>query len=219
MLSGKSILERLSLEPEEALPEHVLRKYRQSVMHPYWGERGFDNNIVEKWDLGYDPMRNAVTIPYRNHMGRLRGIIRRYLDHDVRVRYKYPKGSKISEILFGAWRSYDMPIFICEGSLDAIKLDQFGMSAVAILGSRISDYQVGELRRMGATDIILMLDNDRAGQEAEAAIYDRLKHEQFVLNLRRVDGKMFGRRKDGVKAKDPGEMKPKKLRALADRYT
>jgi DNA primase len=57
-------------------------------------------------------------------------------------------------------------VVLCEGYTDVIALHQAGMqNAVGLMGTALTDEQVGELARMAST-VLLALDADRAGQEA-----------------------------------------------------
>jgi DNA primase len=56
--------------------------------------------------------------------------------------------------------------FICvtEGSLDTIWLNQNGFPAVSILGATISQVQEDLLLQLPTNEIVLCLDNDKAGE-------------------------------------------------------
>ncbi len=57
-------------------------------------------------------------------------------------------------------------MILCEGYTDVIALHQAGMrNAVGLMGTALTEEQVGELARMAQT-VLLALDADSAGQEA-----------------------------------------------------
>jgi DNA primase len=57
-------------------------------------------------------------------------------------------------------------VILCEGYTDVIALHQAGLTnAVGLMGTALTDEQVGELARMAST-VLLALDADTAGQEA-----------------------------------------------------
>lgn len=136
----------------------------------YWESRGITRETAAIFDLGYDPLGEYVTIPIRNVRGQLLGVIRRFLDPDAELRYRYPKGFKRSTNLFASWlveadEDCDHVVLV-EGALDAIKVWQAGYSALAIYGSSISAQQVRLLRRLGIGQVTLFFDNDAAGRKA-----------------------------------------------------
>lgn len=149
------------------LPESTLDQFTYPT--DYWTHRGFLPETVEAFDLGYDPLTNAGTIPIRDMDGLLLGVIRRYLDEDADPRYKYPFQFKRRMNLFGAWlvaidNECDT-VILTEGSLDAIKVWQAGYAACAVYGNFLSTAQIRVLRRLGITNVVLMHDNDRGGED------------------------------------------------------
>lgn len=169
------------------LPESYLARY--SFPSVYWGpcpstrrppgctghvgckqHRWFTQQTIEAFDLGFDPLNGCAIIPVRNVHGGLIGVIKRYLDDDAPVRYKYIKGFKRSLHLFGSWLvekdSSATTVVITEGALDAAMVWQAGFPAVAEYGSTISRPQIRLLRRIGVQHVILLYDNDKAGFKA-----------------------------------------------------
>jgi DNA primase len=151
----------------DPLPESWLRRF--DFPTAYWQQRGFSPATIDAFDLGYDPMENAVAIPIRNINGELLGAIRRYLDEDVELRYRYPLKFSRSKNLFGSWLADaddSHSVVLCEGAIDAMSVWQAGYPAVAQYGSSISPSQIRLLRRMGFGEVVLFYDNDKAGRKA-----------------------------------------------------
>lgn len=195
-----------SSRKQRAISESILSAYATPGGHPYWQSRGISPEDQITWDLGYDLFHDSVTIPYRDRLGGLQGIIRRNIDPDEPTRYKYPKGSKISRMLFGSCMVESETVFVVEGSIDCIKAHLHGLHAVAILGSSISDWQIRELSRLEAPHVVLMLDRDAAGRRATREISDRLMHERWLFSVRSVPTNLYGKSDEGRRAKDPGAM-------------
>ena len=158
------------LKPEDPPPhmdESVLARYRFPTT--YWRSRGYTRDTVQNFDLGYDPMNNIATIPIRDTEGNLIGIIKRYLDDDALVRYRYPKHFSRSTNMFASWKVKDSDtdhVVLVEGALDAIKVWQAGIPAMAIYGSSITKDQITLLHRLGITKVTTFFDNDLAGEKA-----------------------------------------------------
>jgi DNA primase len=207
-------------------PESLLKRY--SIPTRYWAERGFDKKTVKAFDLGNDPMNDAVTIPLRNDAGQLLGVIKRYLGDDVELRYRYPKGFKRSLNLFASWlleHTDTDTVAICEGSLDAIKCWMAGVPAVAVYGSSISRSQIRLLRQLGVGHVVLFFDNDKAGWAANDLCVGIKHHSRAGRNGERVQSKQYDPHYDlrrwflvsQVKyqkgwADDPGALTPKQIR-------
>ena len=69
ILCRKTRQERLSDETEQKeITEEELDKYR--YIHPYMYERGLTDEIIERFDIGYDRERKEITFPVRDIEGR-----------------------------------------------------------------------------------------------------------------------------------------------------
>lgn len=171
-------------------------------IHPgkdYMSERGFHLDTLEKWEIGYDDISERITIPIRDHEGRLVGFkgrawrdntIPRYMilgDHGNQERYGFQPYQK-SKYVFGLDKikkhidensislySDRMKVFcIVEGELNVIAMDQHGLSAtVGIAGSEFSQTQCDLIKRI-ATEAILFLDNDKAGEKGTKKVIEML---------------------------------------------
>lgn len=145
----------------------------------YWSEvRGFRQATIEKWQLGYDPIKDRHTIPYRSPDGELLGVIQRLGDKEAEaaeIRYIYDKSFNRKESLFGSWAIHSRKIALVEGSTDVLALDDSGsddgvipgIPAAGQYGSSISKAQIRLLHRLGVEEVVLFYDYDEAGKKAE----------------------------------------------------
>ena len=88
-----------------------------------------------------------------------------------------------------------------ESSFDAIRLDQCGMPAVATLGSNVSNIQT-ELLKKYFNDIIVIADNDDAGNSMAKRLQEKLGAKVSVIHLE-------------TKYKDIGDMDDQDIKALS----
>ena len=169
LMRAMSALEAAQLEPiNKPIDERSLGRFA-GTPHLYWKrKRGFTNATCRAFNLGYDPLRDELTIPYRNLYGELLGVIRRRLEDNVYPKYLYPKGVKKNLLLFGIDKVYAGEIdkvALVEGSLDAVWCWQNGIPAVASLGSSLSEEQVDLLHEAGVHTVVLLHDYDLAGRK------------------------------------------------------
>jgi DNA primase len=134
----------------------------------------------------YDRFRARIMFPLRDVRGRVLGFGARAMrderegeQEDRRRGRKTPKYLNTSDNevyhkglhLYGAdvARAHAAragQVILCEGYTDVIALHQAGLSnAVGLMGTALTNEQVGELARMAST-VLLALDADTAGQEA-----------------------------------------------------
>lgn len=80
-------------------------------------------------------------------------------------KYLYNQSLRKSKLLFGGHLINDAPlIYVTEGPLDAMWLDQAGYPAVALLGAYMSRAQADLLQEFSVGEVVLCFDNDEAGQ-------------------------------------------------------
>lgn len=134
----------------------------------YLFKRKISSSTIAKFELGWDPDDLRVVIPAKDDRGRVKFLIRRTIKLNVEPRYLYPEGSERNRLLFGACyldlklvRSWG--IVLVEGSLDTMILQQYGIPAVGILGSKVSGFQAHKIANMRPSKVFTMFDADAAG--------------------------------------------------------
>lgn len=169
LVQAMSALQASQLAPvHKPIDERSLGRFA-GTPHLYWKrKRGFTNATCRSFQLGYDPLRDELTIPYRNIYGELLGVIRRRLEDNIYPKYLYPKGVRKNLLLFGIDKVYAgeiKSVALVEGSLDAIWCWQNGIPAVASLGSSLSEEQTDLLHEAGVHSVVLLHDYDLAGRK------------------------------------------------------
>lgn len=209
----KDIRQRLKaanqFEPVRHYPEPWLAQF--DFPHPYWGQRGFSQNTVERFQLGYDPVTDCVTIPLRDSHARILGVVRRRLD-DSKPKYMFPRGFKSGKDLFASYlaRNHHHRLALVEGPLDAIACWDARVPALALHGARITSDQVTLLKVLGVHTVVCMTDNDYAGREAILSIKSGLDGVMVLIGIYR--NTWFNRH--GKPVKDPGELSAARRRSM-----
>jgi DNA primase len=179
---------------EKSVPNKPL-KFRLDKLdlgHPYLQERGLTFETIVNFGLGYcakGMMAERIAIPIHNPEGNVVAYAGRHPGDpkDGIPKYKLPQGFRKSLELFNIDRaskeSPDHPLVIVEGFFDCMKLYQHGCRrVVALMGSTMSAAQEELIRKL--TDhqgqVIVMLDEDEAGQTGRDEIAVRLAKFVFV---------------------------------------
>ena len=147
--------------------------------HPYIYSRGVIEETAQRFGVGYDKATNMITFPWFAGNGTLVAIKSRSPNSKY---YKFDDGSDPNSTLYGLQfvkqHSFVWPV---EGEFDAMFLDQcFRLGhftrhhAVALGGKYMHNRQIDVLCRREPHRVVLMLDNDDAGREAQAEITKRL---------------------------------------------
>lgn len=172
----------------EWVSEEELDSYR--YYHKYWKERGItDDDIIELFDLGYDPKTNEITMPNYNKDGKCVFVARRSI---IGKRFSYPKN--VEKIVYGIYQLYQLEkfpkeVYITESMIDCIYLWQFGRYACALNGLGTKS-QFDELCKMPCREFILATDNDEAGMKARVVLRNNIKNKlitEVVLPTNKKD--------------------------------
>jgi DNA primase len=122
----------------------------------------------------YDRFRRRIMFPLADPRGRVLGFGARALGADQQPKYLNSADGEIfhkGDMVFGAHLARAAAtkadeVIATEGYMDVLALHQAGIAnAVCIMGTSMTERQVGELAKLGKT-VLLALDADSAGQEA-----------------------------------------------------
>lgn len=200
-LSRKS--ETPKVEPRFVSDEE-LDSYR--YFHPYMYKRGLTDEIITRFDIGYDPKTTSITFPVRDKDGNCMFIARRSVNSK---RFDIPKG--IDKPLYGLFEvtraSYSdsvSAIYVCEGLFDCLRLWCNGRIAVAGFGCLFSDYQMRQLQQLPTRKLVLATDSDKAGIEARQRIRGSIKNK-IITEVILPEGR-----------KDIGECTDDEIRSLSE---
>lgn len=168
----------------------------------YYSGRLLSESSIRKFDLGYSEKQDMVTIPVHSPEGMAVGFVGRSVEGKE---FKNTPGLPKSKVLFNLHRvKTSDKVYIVESSFDAIRLDQVGLPAVATLGSMVSSIQMDLLKKY-FNNIILLADNDDAGNVMRQKLIDRLGSRISVIKL-------------DAKYKDIGDMDDETIKKLEYRF-
>jgi DNA primase len=178
---------RIISESKQYVPDEELASYRLTV--PYMYQRGLTDEIIEKYDIGYDanfipPGRKkpmpCVTFPVRDINGKTLFLCRRSVQGKF---FHYPQG--VEKSVYGL---YELPkgvksVVVCESCFNALTCIKWGYPAVALLGTGTS-YEINQLKRLGVQEFVLCLDGDDAGQKGIAKLKKALGSVAIVWAIK-----------------------------------
>ena len=150
----------------------------------------------------YDKFVNRIMIPICNLDGHVVGFTGRIFHNEDSAKYINTKETiiyKKGNILFNYHnaKNYiknEKCAILVEGNMDAIRMYSSGFKNVlALMGTALTKEQISILKRL-RVPIVLMLDNDKAGELATNNISDELANNDVEVKIVRLEG-----------AKDPDE--------------
>lgn len=141
--------------------ELELDKYR--YIHPYMYERGLTDEIIERFDIGYDRERKEITFPVRDTEGRCVFVAGRSVKSKF---FRLPKGFDkpiycSDKFRAGTYRT----AYITESFLNCLTCWKYNKPAMAMIGTgNQKQYEI--LNRLPVREYILAFDPDEAGRKA-----------------------------------------------------
>lgn len=155
---------------QKYVSEEELYSYR--YIHPYMFQRGLTEEIIEKFDVGYDAKTECITFPVRDINGNCVFVARR----SVKTKFfQYPRDTVkpvyCAELFVE--REYDYAV-VCESILNCLTCWKYGIPAVALLGLG-SDPQYAILKKLPVRKYVLAFDPDSAGERATMRFYTAMK--------------------------------------------
>lgn len=176
----------------EYVSEEELDSYRYT--HPYHYQRGMTDEIIEKYDLGYDPnfklpeteqTFETVTFPVRDINGNTLFVARRAIHTKL---FYYPEDT--DKPIYGLYEldKNAKEVIICESMFNALTCQVYGKQAVALLGLG-TEAQYRQLEQLSCRELIIGLDADSAGYKAGQRLKERLQGKKIISFLDIPEGK------------------------------
>lgn len=191
----KPVTKKEDAKPEENGAANKPLKFRLDKLernHPYLTERGLTLETLVDFGAGFcakGMMADRIAIPIHNPQGEVVAYAGRFPGEPAEdvPKYKLPPGFKKTQELFNIDRAIkepaEKPLVIVEGFFDCMKLHQQGCKkVVALMGSCMSEAQEEIIRKHTdeSSHVIVMLDEDEAGQTGRDDIACRLSKFCFV---------------------------------------
>jgi DNA primase len=176
-----------AIEPEEQATENKPLDWAfdaKSVQyHSYLEERGFSPEVCQHFGVGAyvgkgKTMAGRVVFPVRSPSGQLMAYLGRALGN-VEPRWYQPNGFHKSFELFGIDKVQQCrAVILVESPWSVMRLAQAGFPSVALMGCSMSQAQAALLTPFNR--VTVMLDGDKAGQDATPAIVQALITSRYV---------------------------------------
>lgn len=171
--------------PEFSIPtvptnytEYLHKCHENVTQTDYFSKRGLSKAIIDRFNLGYDPEKNLVTIPYNSDC---KGYVHRILWNSNNKYCKFGNEifnadalyeSSVNSLLFGG-RDY---VFVTEGQIDSMSFEEIGLSAIGLGGVNEVSKLIKQLKeKLSDKILVFALDNDKAGRRATGKLIEELE--------------------------------------------
>ena len=180
-------LPEIDISPKAAkkfMDEKELEKY--DYYHPYMWKRKLSKDVVDRFRVGYDKEREAITFPVYDEKHRLVMVTAR----SVKTKQFYiPAGAdKPVYLLYDIIERGVTTVMVCESQINTLYARSLGYDAIGLFGTG-SKTQLQTLRKSGIRNYILAFDGDEAGQKGAARFKKALGNSVFITDLHLPKGK------------------------------
>lgn len=138
----------------------------------YLHHRGFTQETIQQFHMGYDPRTERITIPYDDTYTYYDT---RAINPDAYMPHGNLRGVKVP-LFHASALLLEQPCFVVESPLCAISIEQEGGHAVSISGTSGQNRLLNHIKDQKPNGtLILCLDNDDAGQKAQSKLVAELE--------------------------------------------
>lgn len=171
-----------TIENIEYVSDKLLDEYRYT--HDYMYHRGLTDEIIERYDIGYDRINDSITFPVRDKDGRCLFVAMR----SIRTKF-FTLPSSLNKPLYGVYElDYsNNELFICESFFDALTLAKWGYNAIALMGTG-SHGQYDQINKLPFRKINVVLDGDEAGRKGTMRLAKYIDKSKIVVLYHMYDG-------------------------------
>ena len=154
--------------------------------HPYMWKRKLSKEVVDRFRVGYDKERDAITFPVYDERHRLVMVTARSVNSK---RFWIPKDvDKPVYLLYDILERGVQTVYVCESQINALTARTWGLDAVALFGTG-SEKQYNTLKKSGIRNYILLFDGDEAGRKGAMRFKKNMPHDVFITDVRLPAGK------------------------------
>lgn len=178
------------MENNNILPLTALAPFSSGeITHSYLTDRGFSEEDLTRFKIGWDKIKKRLTIPFFNENNELLGFSGRAILNEKDLNYVDVYGNEAKYYIYNHFKAKDYffpmnlfkpkngTVILVEGLLDAMWLHKFGYTnALSIISAEVSKVQLKKLKNLDAQKIILCLDNDEAGEKGCIRLHKHLKN-------------------------------------------
>jgi DNA primase len=146
--------------PQEPL-DRMYRDFKGSVGQQYMRSRGFNDDTLDYFRVGYSAKKNMVIVPMHDPKGMPIGLIGRTASHtDKAFKNSTNLPKSLTTWNFHRARRTGDTVIVVEASYDAMRVHQAGYpNVVALLGGHITSHHIQQLSRT-FSKVIIMTDFD-----------------------------------------------------------
>lgn len=178
------VLEKPKPKEVVTLDESVLKDFE--YYHDYMWYRKLTKEVVDTFEVGFDPLSNMITFPVRDDLGRLRFITKRSV---VTKFFQIPEDvDKPVYLLYYIKQHNIKSVAVAESQINALYLWSLGIPAIALFGTgSSSQYEI--LNKSGIISFTTFFDGDWGGDQGRKRFRKAIRKDAIVVDCLLPRGK------------------------------
>lgn len=158
------------------IDENILASFES--FHPYMIQRKISKNIIDLFELKYDPISRSIVFPVRDELSRLVMLTRRHIYN--KMFFIEENKEKPLYLLYYIIKNNIKSFMITEGQIDALTAFSYGFPCVATMGA-ISEHQINLINKLDIRTLYVMFDNDAAGNRFKNTLLKSIKKDILII--------------------------------------
>lgn len=176
--------------PKIELPQHIPIVYAdESILesfqpwHPYMQKRKLTPQVIHDFKIKYDDKTESIIFPVWDEVGNYLF----YTSRNVNTKeFHIPSDVEKPVYLMNFINLRNIKrVVVCESQINALTCWTYGIPAIALFGSSLTNYQADILNKSGVRYYVLALDGDDAGKSGVLKFVSKIRKDVFIdiLNL------------------------------------
>ena len=151
-------------------------------------KRKLTDEIIEKFEIKYDPLSKSIVFPVRDISGKLVGLTKRSIEGK---KFYIDKGFNKENIylLYNIISENIKEVVVCESQINALTSWVYGKPAIALFGAGTTEEQMNVLNNTDIKHYILCYDPDNAGKKGANKFKRLIRKDVFVDEIFLPSGK------------------------------
>lgn len=174
----------LSPKKKKYLDPAILKQY--AYYHPYMWFRKLSKEVVDKFEVGFDKEKNAITFPVYDEKHRLVMITERSV---FSKKFYLPRDTeKPVYLLFDLIENNKTTAFVCESQINCLYMRSIlDVPAISLFGTG-SEEQYKILKKSGIRHYVLLFDGDIAGRNGAKRFIYNMPNDVFITDIELPSG-------------------------------
>lgn len=146
--------------------------------HPYMTKRKLTSEVISKFKIKYDPNSQCIIFPVWDENDNLLFLTSRNVNYKY---YHLPKDIEKPIYLLNEINKLDIKeVVVCESQINCLTSWSYGIPAIALFGSTLTNYQRDILNKSSIRHYILALDGDDAGKKGVERFKKMIRKDVLV---------------------------------------